>query len=312
MKMLIIFFSQTQYTRKVAERMRAGAIANGADCELVSIADVDTATLHQYDLVGLGTPVFYYQEPANVRQFVDELPGLKGKHWFIFTTHASTIGITMDSMRKGLESKGAVIVGYHDTYADSTMPVIPFPTLTTGHPDESEYEAAQRFGGEIVQTAQRIADGDTSLIPSLDYEPDQWAHLAESLKLENLKHFMPPLRIDKDTCTQCHTCEENCPVGGIDTEADPPSIQNPCIYCWRCVMVCPEIAIDAVDGDWGLLLQTMPVNYQLYRERLDEAAARGEFKWLMDPDTINFEETQLKQLRAKLQARKARETEKQG
>jgi flavodoxin/ferredoxin len=312
MKMLIIFFSQTQYTRKVSERMRAGAIENGVDCELVSIGDVDTATLHTYDLVGLGTPVFYYQEPANVRQFIAELPELKGKHCFIFTTHASTIGITMDSMRQGPENKGAVIVGYHDTYADSTMPVIPFPTLTTGHPDESEYEAAQRFGGEIVRTARRIADGDTTLLPSLDYEPDQWAHLAESLKPENLKHFMPPLRIDQDACTQCHTCEENCPVGGIDTEADPPSIQNPCIYCWRCVMVCPEVAIDAVDGDWGLLQETMPANYELYRQRLDEAAARGEFKWLMDPDTINFEDTQLKQRRAKLQAQKVRKAEKHG
>ena len=310
MKILIIFFSQTQYTRKVAERMRAGAMQSGADCELVSIGDVETATLQDYDLVGLGTPVFYYQEPANVRQFIAELPELTGKHWFIFTTHASTIGITMDSMRQGLENKGAVIVGYHDTYADSTMPVIPYPTLTTGHPDASEYEAAHLFGKEIVLTAQRIADGDTSLIPSLGYEPDQWAHLAESLKLENLAHFMPPLHIDKDTCTQCHTCEENCPVGGIDVEADPPSIQNPCIYCWRCVMVCPEIAIDAVDGDWGLLLANMPMNYQLYGERLDAAAARGEFRWLMDPDTIDFANTQLNQRKGKLRAEKARKTEK--
>ena len=312
MKMLILFFSQTQYTRKVAERMRTGALQSGAGCELASIRDVDTATLHRYDLVGLGTPVFYYQEPANVRQFIADLPELTGKHWFIFTTHASTIGITMDSMRQGLENKGAVIVGYHDTYADSTMPVIPFPTLTTGHPDESEYEAAQRFGGEIVQTAQRIADGDTSLIPSLDYVPDQWADLAESLKLENLAEFLPPLRIDKDTCTQCHTCEENCPVDGIDAEADPPSIQNPCIYCYRCVMVCPEIAIDAVDGDWGSLQEGMPTSYQLYRERLDAAAARGEFKWLIDPDTLDFENTQLKQRRAKLEAERARKAGEKG
>ena len=309
MKMLIIFFSQTQYTRKVAERMGAGAIESGADCELVSISDADTAGLENYDLVGLGTPVFYYQEPGNVRQFIAELPELKGKHWFIFTTHASTIGITMDSMRTGLENKGAVIVGYHDTYADSTMPVIPYPTLTTGHPDETEYEAAHLFGKEIVLTAQRIADGNTSLIPSLNYEPDQWAHMAESLKLENLASFMPSLHIDEHTCTQCHTCEENCPVNGIDIEADPPSIQNPCIYCWRCVMVCPEIAIDAVDGDWGFLLETMPVNYELYRQRLDDAAARGEFKWLMDPDTINFEDTQLNQRRAKLRAKKAQQGE---
>ena len=77
-------------------------------------------------------------------------------------------------------------------------------------------------------------------------------------------------------------------------------------------MVCPEIAIDAVDGDWGTLQSNMPVSYQLYRERLDAAAARGEFKWLMDPDTINFEDTQLNQRRAKLRAQKSRKAEKKG
>lgn len=312
MKMLIIFFSQTQYTRKVAERMCDGALETGAHCQRVGIRDVDTATLHQYDLVGLGTPVFYYQEPANVRQFIADLPQLTGKHWFIFTTHASTIGITMDSMRRGLENKGAVLVGYHDTYADSTMPVIPYPTLTTGHPDESEYEAAQQFGRNIVLTSQRIAKGDTSLIPSLDYDPDQWAHLTESLKLENLARFLPSLRIDMHTCTQCHTCEDNCPVDGIDVSADPPSIQNPCIYCWRCVMVCPEIAIDALDGDWGDLQKNMRQSYQVYRQRLDEAAARGKFKWLIDPDTLDFENTQLNQRRAKLKSQKAKESDREG
>ena len=310
MKMLIIFFSQTQYTRKVSERMRAGAIESGADCELISIRDVDTATLQDYDLVGLGTPVFYYQEPANVRQFIADLPELQRKHWFVFTTHASTIGITEDSMTKGLEKKGVVVVGYHDTYADSTMPVIPFPTLTTGHPEESAYEAAQLFGRDIVQTSQRIADGDTGLIPSLNYVRDHWADMAEMFTPETMKTFMPSLRIDVDTCTQCHTCEENCPAGGIDIEADPPLIQNPCIFCWHCVMVCPEIAIDAVDGDWGQLQEIMPVNYQLYRERLDAAAARGEFKWLMNPDTINFEDTQLEQRRRKKDQTRLRKLER--
>jgi Fe-S-cluster-containing hydrogenase component 2/flavodoxin len=310
--MLIITFSQTQYTRRVAEHMRVGAIENGADCERVSIRDVDTAGLHRYDLVGLGTPVFYYQEPANVRQFIADLPDLAGKHWFIFTTHASTIGVTMDSMRQGLENKGAVIVGYHDTYADSTMPVIPYPTLTTGHPDESEYEEARLFGKEIVSTSQRIAAGDTSLIPTLDHDPEKWAPMAEALKLENLTRFLPRLRIDTDLCTQCRTCEENCPVDGIDATAAPPVLQTPCIYCWRCVMVCPEIAIDAVDGDWGDLLKNMPQSYKVYRERLDEAAARGEFKWLMDPDTLDFENTQLEQRRARLKEQKARAAEKKG
>jgi ferredoxin/flavodoxin len=281
----------------VAECIRDGAIEMGAECELAAISDVDPSTLHEYDLIGLGCPVFYGKEPLNVRGFVEELTGMKGKHWFIFTTHASTIGIAMISMAKGLQGKGAIIVGSHDTYADSTAPFIPYPTLTTGHPDEQEYEEARVFGKNLVDRAQRIADGDTGLIPSLDLVSEEFANITETFPLEFMEQSFPRLHIDKGKCVQCHSCEEDCPANGIEIKEDSCSIQNPCIYCFRCVMVCPEIAIDAVDSDWGMLLDMIPASYELYRKRLDEAAARGKFRWLMDPDSIDFEDTMLKQRR---------------
>jgi hypothetical protein len=37
------------------------------------------------------------------------------------------------------------------------------------------------------------------------------------------------------------------------------------------------------------------VNYKKYREELDKAAARGEFRWLMDPDSLDFEDVLYKQ-----------------
>jgi len=297
MRMLIIVFSQTGYTQKVAECIRDGAIEMGTECELAAISDVDPSTLHLYDLIGLGCPVFYGKEPLNVRWFVEGLPEMKGKHWFIFTTHASTIGIAMIAMARGLERKGAVIVGSHDTYADSTAPFIPYPTLTTGHPDEQEYEEAHVFGKDLVDLAQRIADGDTGPIPSLDLVSEEFANVTETFPLEFMEQTFPRLQIDREKCVQCHTCEEICPAKGIEINPDSYSIQSPCIYCFRCVMVCPEIAIDAVDSEWGMLLDMIPSSYELYRKRLDDAAARGEFRWLMDPDSIDFEDTMLKQRR---------------
>jgi len=297
MKTLIITFSQTGYTRKVAECIRDGAIEKGAECGLADISDVDPSTLHEYDLLGLGCPVFYGKEPLNVHAFINDLPEMKGKHWFIFTTHASTIGIAMDSMAKGLQRKGAVIVGSHDTYADSAAPFIPYPTLTTGHPDEQEYEEARVFGKDIVDRARRIADGDVGLIPVLDLLSDEFANVTETFPLEFMEQTFPKLQIDMEKCVQCHTCEETCPANGIKIGTDSCSIQNPCIYCFRCVMVCPEIAIDAVDSEWGMLLDMIPGSYEVYRKRLDEAAARGEFRWLMDPDSIDFEDTMLEQRR---------------
>jgi Fe-S-cluster-containing hydrogenase component 2 len=102
-----------------------------------------------------------------------------------------------------------------------------------------------------------------------------------------------------ETCIRCHECEEQCPVDGIDIEAEPPRIQSPCVYCWNCAKICPTLAIEA---DWDMLVAMAPDNYAQYREALDEAAARGEFRWLVDPGSMNFDDPLYKQRRRELEA----------
>ncbi len=287
MKSIVTYFSQTGNTKQVAERIREGISAVTGQCDIVSLEDVDTASLAGYDLVGLGCPTFYYQEPFNVRDFIEGLPNLSEKRWFVFCSHGSVIGNTFPSMVERLRKKGIVVIGFHDTYADGTLPFYPYPTLTTGHPDSIDLTEATAFGKEIAGRCQRIAEGDTGLVPEVAAVPAEWVQTAEMMTPENLAGMMPKLRIDAEKCTNCHLCEDNCPVNGIDVEADPMRIQEPCVYCWYCAKVCPTLAIEA---DWDMLVAMAPQNYAQYREALDEAAARGEFRWLVDPDSMNFDD----------------------
>jgi flavodoxin/ferredoxin len=292
MKTLIIYFSQTGFTRKVAERIRDGIVEGAGQCDLTSLADVDKDSLVGYDLVGLGCPVFYYKEPFNVRDFMQGLPELKDKQWFVFCTHGSVMGNTLILMAEALNQKGILVVGYHDTYADGSIPFYPYPTLTTGHPDELEYEEARTFGRDVVERSRRIAEGERDLIPEPGPKDPEWTEAADTLSLEFMDQVMPRMRINQEKCTHCQECAENCPVGGIDVEADPPRIQAPCIYCWYCAKICPEVAIEA---DWEGLVGLAPENYARYRKALDEAAARGEFRWLIDPDSLDLDDPLYKQ-----------------
>jgi len=292
MKTLIIYFSQTGFTRKVAERIRDGIVQVTGSCDVTSLADVDERALAGYDLVGLGCPVFYYKEPFNVRDFMQGLPELKDKKWFVFCTHGSVMGNTLILMAEALKRKGILVVGYHDTYADGSIPFYPYPTLTTGHPDELEYEEARNFGREVAERSRRIAEGERDLIPEPGPKDQEWTDAADMLSLEFMDQVMPRMRIDEEKCTHCQECVENCPVGGIDVEADPPRIQDPCIYCWYCAKICPELAIEA---DWDGLVALAPENYARYRKALDEAAARGEFRWLIDPDSLDLDDPLYKQ-----------------
>ena len=285
MQTLIICFSQTGHTRTVAGCIRDGIVAVTGQCDLTEIKAVDGKSLDAYDLVGLGCPVFYYQEPANVRDFIGALQPLNGQQWFVFCTHGSIIGTTIASMSKQLEEKGARITGFHDTYADATLPFYPHPTYTTGHPDALDLEQATFFGRRIAERGQKIAGGGRVQIPAPPALPDEWIKNAEMFSLEYMAKIFPRLTINPEKCTLCLACEKDCPVEGIEILTNPQRIQNPCIFCWNCVNVCPAAAIEA---DWSRHISLVPKLYARYRYWLDKAASQDEFRWLINPDDIDF------------------------
>ena len=94
LKVLIIYFSQSGSTEKIAKMIQNGIIKSGNDCDLEKIKNVNLKSLEDYDLIGIGTPTFFYREPVNVKLFISRLGNLNGKHCFIFATHGSIIGNT--------------------------------------------------------------------------------------------------------------------------------------------------------------------------------------------------------------------------
>ena len=293
MKTLIICFSQTGNTKKVAEYIQEGISQISPYCEIVGLSELDKDKLGEYDLVGLGCPTFYYREPFNVREFMESLTGLDGKSWFVFCSHGSVLGETLNSMTQCLEEQGIVVIGSHHTYADGTLPFYPYPTVTTGHPDERDLQEARAFGVKIAECAQAVADGNTDQISKPapltdDFVTEEIAMLSR----EFMDQVFQILSVNEDTCSECGDCMEACPVDGIDIEASPRRIQNPCIYCWNCAKICPTCSIEA---DWTMLDQMAPANYEKYIKALKGAEERGEFRWLMDPDTLNFDDPLHKQ-----------------
>ena len=300
MKTLIIYFSMSGYTRKVAERIRNGIMEAKGQCDLKNLHEIDTASLMQYDLIGLGCPVYYYKEPFNISDFIENLPDLKHRHWFVFCTHGSVMGNTLVSMSERLKRRNATVVGYHHTYAEATAPYFTVVVPTSGHPDKFEYDQAQAFGKTVAERSRRIHKGENHLIPDPDPVPEEWRQAAEFLTREVVSQA-PSLRIDMEKCSKCHECEKYCPVHGIDVEEDPPRIQNPCIYCYQCAMICPTCAID---GGWETenkeAMELGRVTLDRYIAELKKAELRGEFRWYIDPETINVEANQFKQKKSKL------------
>ena len=54
MKRIVIYYSQTGNTRKVAKAIRKGMEQNAGQCDIAHIKDLDPADVDHYDLIGLG------------------------------------------------------------------------------------------------------------------------------------------------------------------------------------------------------------------------------------------------------------------
>jgi len=301
MKTLIICFSQTGNTRKIAECIHHGILDARSECNIKTLNDVEPTSLSNYELIGIGSPVFWYKEPFNVQDFIEALPDQNGRHWFVFCTHGNIIGDFFPSVTKKLTKKGATVIGFHNTYANITVPFYPRPSYTSGHPDSYDFEQAKAFGKEIVDRSLKITHNGEDFIPEPGpVSSEEWIEESKILTKAAIKQFMPEFRINTETCIQCHECEENCPVQGIDIKAEPPRIQDPCIYCWRCVTICPTLSVEA---DWEPLVAIAPTNYARYKKELDKVAARGEFRWLIDPEAIVFDDPLYKQRQREIKSK---------
>jgi flavodoxin/ferredoxin len=275
MKVLIIYFSQTGGTEKIARKIQEGIQASGNQCDLIKIKKADPTKLKEYDLIGLGCPTFFYKEPFNIRLFIENMPELKGKHIFIFVTHGSAIANTFYYMAEGLKKRGYVVIGTFDSYSDSSIQFYPQPMHTNGHPDEIELEEAQEFGAKICDVSIKVQQGETNLLPRFELVKDAWWYKDSiAATAENMRKISPKFEINPEKCTKCLLCLEECPGDAIDVE-NLEIQKEGCIACWFCEKLCPEGAIEA---DWSLLRSAFKSNLRKYIKLLKQAEEEGKFR----------------------------------
>ena len=57
MKSIVIYYSQTGNTKKIAQAIHAGISQTKSTCDIARLKDVNPSNLRDYDLIGLGSSV---------------------------------------------------------------------------------------------------------------------------------------------------------------------------------------------------------------------------------------------------------------
>ena len=133
MKVLVVYYSQTGRTKKVAEELAAMLRSQGAEVRQVRIEPAQEKDYHtnvkearkgvvaalkptltnvaDYDRVCLGTPVWSSSPATPINGYLATCSGLEGKKAACFATHGGgSARSTLETLRTKLEEKGARVI----------------------------------------------------------------------------------------------------------------------------------------------------------------------------------------------------------
>lgn len=296
MKVLVIYFSQSGNTKKIAHSIAEGAREAAEVVDVKSIKHVNYEMLEDYDLIGLGSPS-WKADPPNIRRFYENAPDQKGKHIFSFATHGTMPGFYFPVVLPNLKKAGFTVIGSARWYGNVVMPGMPEPYYTAGHPDEQDCAEAKAFGNEMVLRSRRISAGETDLIPPMpknDIDPDQAVAIVNML----LEYGNPQGKIirDPEKCIypKCSRCMDYCTMDYIDLSCTPQKFGSEGCCCddnhecaW-CFMICPTGAIRLDPDVYEHIKPSIGVRKTLFEKILNEAEAKGEFRRHVPADEVGF------------------------
>jgi len=245
-KSLIVFFSQGGTTTRIAESIAEGLRAAKFEVHLHNIKDGRPPDPRNYDILGIGSPTYYFRPPFNVIEYLNGLPDLVGKPFFVFVLHGTDCGDAGNIIRRALEHKGAREIGYSRCLgADYFLGYLKRGYLfSPHHPEAKELAQAEIFGREVAAhyAGKPYGKQEYDASPSIIYRLER--SLVNRFMIRQM--YSRLIWVNAKKCSACGLCMKLCPTQNIsaDKEGHPIWGRN-CLLCFTCEMKCPLNAINS-------------------------------------------------------------------
>jgi flavodoxin/ferredoxin len=250
---LIVYYSQHGTTAAIAENIAEGIRSKNYDVDSVNISDEEPGDLLSYDLLVIGSPVYYFRPAFNIIDTIKDFPSLNGLPVAVFLMYGTHSFNAFSYIEDVLIEKGADIKGHTQYTGDDLF----IGYLREGylfspdHPDSSEKNSAIQFGEDLVDAV----DNGTDLESPVPGRPGP-VYIIEKLFYYKwmIRHFHSRfLKADRKKCNNCGLCLTECPTDNI-TQRDGGKLLfgRNCILCLRCQLKCPQEAISST-VNWLLM-----------------------------------------------------------
>ncbi len=202
---LVLCYSQTGLTSRYGRLIGCVLKDKGLHVDLADIQGFKVQGLADYDLVIVGTPVFYYDIPSNVSDRLSSLPNISGTPVAAFVSFGGPEGNQHNAVCHTLRllgNAGGAPVGM-DFFR--SIPAYPTPrwdgpnqTSAEHLPDEKTYGQVRRFANQLLE---RIGRGEI-----IAYEEEfAWREFLRALPLVWLnKKAVNMHTVDGAKCIKCN------------------------------------------------------------------------------------------------------------
>jgi len=155
MKILIIYYSQTGNTKKMAQIVADGVKAEGVDVDVKDVKGVKAKELLKVDGIIIGSPTYYGSMAYQIKQLLDESVefhgDLAGKVGAAFSSSANIGGgneTTILDIINAMLIHGMIVQG--DSSGDHYGPV------AIGAPDARATKQCKRLGQKVAKLVKKL------------------------------------------------------------------------------------------------------------------------------------------------------------
>ena len=155
-KALIVYYSRSGNTRKMAETIAEGMKKEDVEADVRDVKDVTPADLRAFDAIVVGSPTYYGSMAAEIKKLFDESIRIHGKlDGKIGAAFASSANIGGGNETTILDILNAMLI--HGMIVQGDWQGDHYGPVAIGSPDERAVKECLRAGARIARLAKKIA-----------------------------------------------------------------------------------------------------------------------------------------------------------
>ncbi|MFH1416201.1 MAG: EFR1 family ferrodoxin [Elusimicrobiota bacterium] len=235
-KTVLYYFTGTGNTLSVAKKL-ANELGNTEICSIVKA--LKNNDFRKADRIGILSPVYVFDIPNIVRDFIETLPADTGDYYFAVCTTGEMPDGVLGRISELFGKKGIKLSAAYYV----PMPGNAIMTYNVWSEDRQK-KLFEDAGDRIKQIAAVVREKKEDRINKGSFFTNIISIIPHYIFTKIFfKKFDKDFWVD-DKCNSCGICEKVCPSGNLKMKDHKPSWQNSkCQWCVACLNWCPLHAI---------------------------------------------------------------------